>query len=88
MHIPDELDDVFDDEEDEAWKEWGRKSAPPAEFDPPPADFSGMDTSEIQAEMLKRHTGPAFGFVKLRLGVRPSPVIKPRSCSLFFNFRV
>ncbi|KAJ9681428.1 hypothetical protein PVL29_020345 [Vitis rotundifolia] len=32
-----------------------------------------MDLSEIQAEMLKRHSGPAFGFVKLRLGVRRSP---------------
>lgn len=73
VQIPDELDDVVDDEEDEAWKEWGKRSAPPTKFDPPPTDFSGMDLSEIQAEMLKRHSGPAFGFVKLRLGVRRSP---------------
>ncbi|KAL6331342.1 hypothetical protein AAG906_011279 [Vitis piasezkii] len=53
VQILDELDDVVDDEEDEAWKEWGKRS--------------------IQAEMLKRHSGPAFGFVKLRLGVRRSP---------------
>ena len=86
VQIPDELDDVVDDEEDEAWKEWGKRSAPPTKFDPPPTDFSGMDLSEIQAEMLKRHSGPAFGFVKLRLGVRRSPVIEP--CSWFLNFRV
>ncbi|XP_057981459.1 uncharacterized protein LOC131166865 [Malania oleifera] len=73
IHIPDDLDDVIDDEEDDAWKEWGKKSAPPPEFDPPPADFSGMDVSEIQDEMMKRHTGPSFGFVKLRLGVRRTP---------------
>lgn len=78
VHIPDELDDVVDDEEDEAWKEWGKKkSAQPAKFDPPPTDFAGIKLPEIQEEMLKRHTGPAFGFVKLRLGVRRSPVIEP-----------
>ncbi|CAA6655467.1 unnamed protein product [Spirodela intermedia] len=27
-----------------------------------------MDISEIQAEMMKRHVGPSFGFVKLRPG--------------------
>jgi len=69
IHIPDELDDVVDDEEDEAWKEWGKpKSKSPPPFDPPP-DMTGMDPSQIQSEMLKRHIGPSFGFVKLRLGV-------------------
>ncbi|CAL8123036.1 unnamed protein product [Prunus armeniaca] len=69
VHITDDLDDVVDDEEDDTWKEWGKKSTPSSDFDPPP-DFSKMDMSEIQAEMMKRHTGPAFGFVKLRLGVK------------------
>ncbi|KAK3022425.1 hypothetical protein RJ639_045196 [Escallonia herrerae] len=74
IHITDDLDDVADDEEDEAWKEWGKKSAKSTpEFDPPPTDFSGMDLQEIQAEMMKRQLGPAFGFVKLRLGARRTP---------------
>ncbi|XP_010255305.1 PREDICTED: uncharacterized protein LOC104596024 [Nelumbo nucifera] len=72
VHIPDELDDVIDDEEDEAWKEWGKKSSPSQEFDPPPMDLSGMELSQIQEEMMKHHFGPSFGFVKLRLGVRRS----------------
>ncbi|GMP43519.1 hypothetical protein CsSME_00012848 [Camellia sinensis var. sinensis] len=70
IHITDDLDDVVDDEEDEAWKQWGKKSPPPrAEFDPPPMDFSNMDLPEMQNEMLKRQLGPVFGFVKLRLDV-------------------
>ncbi|MQL77472.1 hypothetical protein Taro_009890 [Colocasia esculenta] len=72
VSIPDELDDVVDDEEDEAWKEWGRKKLPDVNFDPPPSDFSNVDLSEIQEEMMKRHTGPSFGFVKLQPGVRRS----------------
>ncbi|KAJ4954294.1 hypothetical protein NE237_011077 [Protea cynaroides] len=74
VHIPDELDDVIDDEEDDSWKEWGKKSSPSqdSEFDPPP-DFTKMDPSQIQAEMIKRQTGPSYGFVKLRLGVRRTP---------------
>ncbi|KAK9279347.1 hypothetical protein L1049_013026 [Liquidambar formosana] len=74
IHITDDLDDVVDDEEDDAWKEWGKKTKPSsAEFDPPPEDLSKMDLTEIQAEMMKRHFGPAFGFVKLRLGVNRTP---------------
>ncbi|KVI06765.1 hypothetical protein Ccrd_014878, partial [Cynara cardunculus var. scolymus] len=39
IHIPDELDDVVDDEEDEAWKEWGQKKKLTEEkFDPPPVE--------------------------------------------------
>ncbi|KAF8365057.1 hypothetical protein HHK36_032939 [Tetracentron sinense] len=72
IHIPDELEDVVDDEEDDSWKEWGKKSTPSKDFDPPPVDFSRMELPEIQAEMMKRHFGPSFGFVKLQLGVRRS----------------
>lgn len=69
IHIPDELDDVVDDEEDEEWKEWGKpKSKSPPPFDSPP-DITGMDPSQIQSEMLQRHFGPSIGFVKLRLDV-------------------
>lgn len=70
IHVSDDLDDVVDDEEDEAWREWGRKKSPSSDFDPPPTDFGTMSPSEIQAEMMKRQTGPVFGFVKLRLGTR------------------
>ncbi|XP_076950293.1 uncharacterized protein LOC143623222 [Bidens hawaiensis] len=71
-HIPDELDDVVDDEEDDAWKEWGKKKkkADDDVFDPPPSDLNEMDLTQMQEEMMKRHYGPSFGFVKLRLGVR------------------
>lgn len=78
IHITNDLTDVVDDEEDEAWKEWGKKPSP--NLDPPPKDLSNMEYSEIQAEMMKYQTGPAFGFVKLRLGPRRTPV---RKCSSF-----
>ncbi|KAI4355096.1 hypothetical protein L6164_003901 [Bauhinia variegata] len=73
VHITDDLDDVIDDEEDEEWKQWGKKSTPSPDFDLPPSDLSKMDMSQIQAEMMKRQTGPVIGFVKLRLGVRRTP---------------
>ncbi|GAV81739.1 Mesd domain-containing protein [Cephalotus follicularis] len=73
IEIPDDLDDVIDDEEDDAWKEWGKKSTPSLGFDPPPSDLANMDVSHIQAEMMKRHSGPVFGFVKLILGVPRTP---------------
>ncbi|XP_027352767.1 uncharacterized protein LOC113863399 [Abrus precatorius] len=69
VHITDDLDDVYDDEEDDAWKDWGKKPTPSF----PPSDFSKMDPSQIQDEMMKHHTGPAIGFVKLRLGVPRTP---------------
>lgn len=69
VSIPDDLDDVVDDEEDEAWREWGRKKTTRYDLEPPP-DFSNMDPAQIQAEIMKRQpVGPAYGFVKLRLGV-------------------
>ncbi|KAL5727216.1 hypothetical protein ACHQM5_000436 [Ranunculus cassubicifolius] len=71
VHIPDELDDVIDDEEDEEWKKWGEKSKKDEKFDPPPLE-EGMDPKKFQAEMMKRHVGPTFGFVKLGLGVKRS----------------
>ena len=75
VHIPDDLDDVVDNEEDEEWKAWGKpKPKPSPPFEPPP-DFSNLDPSEIQEEMLKRHMGTAMGFVKLRLGVPRTKVI-------------
>ncbi|KAK4418613.1 hypothetical protein Salat_2274100 [Sesamum alatum] len=72
VHIPDELDDVVDDEEDEDWREWGKPKKQP-EFDPPPTDFTKMGLQEMQDEMMKRQTGPVFGFVKLRPGTPRTP---------------
>ncbi|KAL0426019.1 UNVERIFIED_CONTAM: hypothetical protein Sradi_1136700 [Sesamum radiatum] len=72
VHIPDELDDVVDDEEDEAWREWGKPKQQP-EFDPPPTDFTTMGLQEMQDEMMKRQQGPVFGFVKLRPGTPRTP---------------
>ncbi|CAJ2671247.1 unnamed protein product [Trifolium pratense] len=69
VHITDDLDDVFDDEEDDDWKEWGKKPAPSFA----PSDFTKLDDSKIQEEMMKRHSGPVIGFVKLRFGVRRTP---------------
>lgn len=74
VSIPDDLDDVVDDEEDEAWREWGRKKTAP-DLDPP-RDFSDMDPAQIQAEIMRRQpVGPAYGFVKLRLGVSRTKVM-------------
>ncbi|KAJ0054135.1 hypothetical protein Pint_00451 [Pistacia integerrima] len=71
VHITDDLDDVVDDEEDEAWKEWGKKKpSVPDEFDPPKIDHDTMSLSEIQHEIMSRQYGPVYGFVKLRLGTR------------------
>ncbi|KAL8111542.1 uncharacterized protein LOC141668954 [Apium graveolens] len=73
VHITDDLDDVVDNEEDEAWKEWGKKKSSP-DSDLPDIDFSQQtDFAKMQTEMMKYQTGPAFGFVKLRLGQRRKP---------------
>lgn len=76
VHIPDDLDDVVDNEEDEQWQAWGKpkpKSPPP--FDPPP-DMTDMPPEQIQEEMTKRTFGPSIAFVKLRLDVKRDRVRK------------
>ncbi|GLT84683.1 hypothetical protein SLE2022_029000 [Rubroshorea leprosula] len=73
IHITDELHDVVDDEEDEAWKEWGNKKSSAQGFDFPPSDLDKMELPQIQAEFMKRHSGPFFGFVKLQLGIWRAP---------------
>lgn len=67
IHITDDLDDVVDDEEDDSWREWGKTKSTAPDFDPPPEDFSNLDPSKMQEEMLKRQFGSVLGFVKLRL---------------------
>lgn len=73
IHIPDDLDDVIDDEEDDEWKNWGKKKSKSPQFDVDPSDLDKMEPSQIQAELMKHQTGPIFGFVKLRLGVKRTP---------------
>ncbi|KAM0938904.1 putative LRP chaperone MESD [Dioscorea sansibarensis] len=72
VSIPDELDDVVDDEEDEDWKQWGLPKTTQDEAPKPPVDFSKMSLEEMQAEITRSQTGPFFGFVKLRPGVSRS----------------
>ncbi|KAJ7120659.1 hypothetical protein O6H91_Y564500 [Diphasiastrum complanatum] len=85
VHVPDNLDDVVDDEEDEEWKAWGKpKPKEPPPFDPPP-DLSEMQPQQIQAEMLKRHFGPSMGFVKLRLDVPRTKEETPRIAKKWTN---
>lgn len=71
IHIPDELDDVVDDEEDDDWREWGKTKKQP-ELDPPPPDFTKMGLHEMQGREIM---GPVFGFVKLRPGTLRTPVM-------------
>jgi hypothetical protein len=82
VHITDDLDDVFDDEEDDDWKEWGKKPSPSFA----PSDFTNLDASKIQEEMMNRHSGPVIGFVKLRFGVRRTPVTTFSSDSIITIF--
>ncbi|KAL5218816.1 hypothetical protein ABZP36_019500 [Zizania latifolia] len=69
VSIADDLRDVVDDEEDDDWRHWGAAPARGPGDDGPPPDLSRMDPATLQAELLRRHTGPSFGFVKLRVGV-------------------
>nr|POE45251.1 hypothetical protein CFP56_43013 [Quercus suber] len=46
---------------------------PSADSDLRPSDLSKMSEAEIQAELMKRHSGPSMGFVKLRLGILWTP---------------
>jgi hypothetical protein len=73
IHIPDELDDVEDNEEDDDWKQWGKTKGKEQPFNPlsdPPEDPRELE--QYQLEMMKRATGTSMGFVKLRLGVQRS----------------
>lgn len=66
IHVSDDLSDVVDNEEDEEWKQWGRKKTAHS-------DLEKMRPSDVQSERMKRVLGPVFGFVKLRLGTRRTP---------------
>ncbi|KAI3756064.1 hypothetical protein L1987_55877 [Smallanthus sonchifolius] len=74
VQIPDDLHDVEDNEEDEAWIEWGqKKKMTKEEFDPPPENFSDLDLTQMQDEIMKRQVGLSYGFVKLRLTDNHTP---------------
>ncbi|KAJ4955769.1 hypothetical protein NE237_012552 [Protea cynaroides] len=45
-----------------------------------------MDPSQIQAEMIKWQSGPSYGFIKIRLGVRRILVLKTGSIEVKFMF--
>eukprot|EP00899_Mesostigma_viride_P023793 jgi/Mesvir1/4599/Mv15826-RA.1 len=67
VHIPNDLSDVIDDEEDDEWKNWGKKKGKPKKAEAPPADEpfdpNNFDVSSI---MNKRDKGPWMGFAKLK----------------------
>ncbi len=86
VHIPDQLDDVEDNEEDQAWKDWGKVKKEKLQFNPPP-EFDGKDLDKYQEEMLDRQMGTSMGFVKLRLGVSRKPV-RLVSCPSLMMFMV
>ncbi|KAI7758414.1 hypothetical protein M8C21_013102 [Ambrosia artemisiifolia] len=74
VHIPDDLHDVEDNEEDEAWIKWGqKKKMTNEEFDPPPENFSDLDITQMQDEIMKRQVGQSYGFVKLQLTDNRTP---------------
>lgn len=87
VRITDELGDVEDNEEDEAWKEWGKPKSKPMPFDPPkdpPTDPAELE--KYQADMMKQQTGPSMGFVKLRLGVQRKAVSCFHSLNWYHSF--
>eukprot|EP00897_Mesotaenium_endlicherianum_P000323 jgi/Mesen1/10291/ME000079S09706 len=71
LHIPNDLDDVIDDEEDENWQAWGKdKQAPSLE-----RKGGGLDSSKVNT--ASRAKGSAFGFVKLQHDpLRPKEDVK------------
>ncbi|KAL3689253.1 hypothetical protein R1sor_015562 [Riccia sorocarpa] len=70
VHIPDDLADVVDNEEDDDWKQWGKPTTiRGSEIGPPPAFTDGMDVRDYQRELIKREFGPSMGFAKLRIDV-------------------
>ncbi|MFS7943660.1 hypothetical protein Hanom_Chr06g00502871 [Helianthus anomalus] len=46
------------------------------EFDPPPENFSDLDITQMQEEILKRQVRQSYGFVKLRLSDSRTPVFE------------
>ena len=51
-----------------------------------PSDLLKMSEAEIHAEMMKHHSGPSMGFVKLRLGVHRNPIINLGFVSFCYFF--
>ncbi|KAL4599148.1 hypothetical protein ACB092_11G106600 [Castanea dentata] len=73
VQVTNDLDDIVDNEEDEAWKEWGKKSTSSGdESDLRPSDLWKMSDAEIQAEMMNPHYGSSIGLVKLRFRSPPT----------------
>lgn len=68
VHIPDDLDDVADDEEDDAFAAWGRSK--PREAEPGGGGPQAMDVDEggnidVAKLMKKQASGPQLTFARL-----------------------
>ena len=63
IHLPDNLDDIVDNEEDEDWKKWGKSKEIPLPFD---LSSGKMDLDAMQTYTQAKMKGPASGFIKLR----------------------
>ncbi|KAL0008344.1 hypothetical protein SO802_009846 [Lithocarpus litseifolius] len=73
IQVTNDLDDIVDNEEDEAWKEWGKKPTSSGdESDLRPSDLWKMSDADIQAEMMNPHSGSSIGLVKLRFRSPPT----------------
>ena len=63
IHLPNNLDDIVDNEEDEDWKQWGKPKEIPIPFD---LSSGKMNLDAMQMYTQAKLKGPATGFVKLR----------------------
>lgn len=89
IQVTNDLDDIVDSEEDDGWKEWGKKSTSSGdESDLRPSDLWKMSDADIQAEMMNPHSGSSIGLVKLRFRSPPTEVMQSGFgfCLLFLSW--
>eukprot|EP00854_Cymbomonas_tetramitiformis_P010418 gene10418-12321_t len=67
VRVPKDLRDVVDNEEDEAWKEFGRDAGTfdPTKPDPDPIDWS-QPTVDVAKLLKKQQRGPQLAFARLK----------------------
>jgi len=63
--IPDDLSDVVDDEEDEEWKNWGKKKEPVEDKEDIGFEI-GNGPIDVSKLMNKQASGPQLAFARLR----------------------
>lgn len=61
LKVPTDLSDVEDDEEDDAWREWGQPKVPKDVYKDGRVDFGA-----VQKMAAYRMKGPAWGFIRLQ----------------------